>query len=203
MTDETYEQILNLILNRKLAGGTVLQERRLCESLGVSRTPMREALGRLEGEGLIMRSNDRSLIVRLVSLEEYLNSLEVRLLVEPHAAFNAAKSMPDDVLRRLRKALNAIEPKHRPSAAAHWNLDDTLHETIADFGGNPLILKIIKEMRRLTKMFERQKLPERIAPGWVEHNALLTSLEQRSEKSAFETMTKHLRQARQSILDTL
>jgi len=203
VTDGAYAQVLKMILSRELSGGTVLQERILCETLGVSRTPMRETLRRLEGEGLIIRSNDGSLMIRLVSLEEYLNSLEVRLLIEPHAAFNAAKAMPDDVVKRLRRGLNAIAPKNAPSAKAHWKFDDQLHETVACYGGNPLVAQIVKDMRRLTKMFEQQKMPERNAPGWAEHDALVAALEAHAQQRAADAMTKHLRQARRSILDTL
>jgi DNA-binding GntR family transcriptional regulator len=164
---------------------------------------MRETLRRLEGEGLVIRSNDGSLMIRLVSLEEFLNSLEVRLLVEPHAAFTAAKSMPDEVLKRLRRGLMAIEPKTMPTAGAHWKFDDQLHETIGLYGGNPLVARIIKDMRRLTKMFEQQKMPERVAPGWAEHEELVKALEAHDQKRAADAMTVHLRQARRSILDTL
>ena len=203
VTDDAYTHVLKLILGRELPGGSVLQERLLCESLGVSRTPMRETLRRLEGEGLISRSADGTLMVRRVSLEEYLNSLEVRVLVEPHAAFNAAKVMPEDVLRRLRKSLNAIAPQNKPSSAAHWKFDDSLHESIGSYGGNPLVAQIIAEMRRLTKMFERQEAPDRVAPGWAEHDALLAALEAGHQQRALETMADHLQQVRRGLLNSL
>ncbi len=199
--DDTYRHVLHLILDRKLAGGSVLQERRMSEQMGVSRTPLREALRRLEGEGLVTRAIGGMLMVRLVSLEEYLQSLEVRLLIEPRAACGAAGTMPKGHVRRLHKALQAIDPRHNPTPAQHWAFDDDLHESIGDHGGNPLIANIIREMRRLTKMFERQRLPERNAPGWNEHKVLLEAIARRDGDAAAKAMTDHLRCARQSILE--
>ena len=203
VADGAYSHVLGMILNRELSAGSILQERLLCEDLRISRTPMRETLRRLEGEGLVVRTAGGTLMVRRVSLEDFLHSLEVRLLIEPQAAFNAARSMPDDVLRRLRKALNAIVPSNKPSSAAHWKFDDSLHDSIGAHGGNPLASRIIVEMRRLTKMFERQTAPDRIAPGWTEHSALLEALERRLQQRAHDTMVEHLRQARKGLLESL
>ena len=65
-----------MILARELPGGTIIQERKLAASLGISRTPMREALVRLEGEGWLIRLTDRLLSVKVVDLEEFLHALK-------------------------------------------------------------------------------------------------------------------------------
>ncbi len=173
----------------------------MSEQLGVSRTPLREALRRLEGEGLVTRALGGMLMVRLVSLEEYLQSLEVRLLIEPHAAFSAARSLPTDHVQRLLRALYAVDPQHNPTPAQHWAFDDDLHESIGDHSGNLLIAKTIREMRRPTKMFERQRLQERNAPGWNEHKVLLEAIARRDAEAASDAMINHLRSARRSILE--
>ena len=68
-----YDFVLEMIVNRELPSGTVIQERKLAGSLGVSRTPMREALGRLEGEGWLVRLTDRLLSVKVVTLNDRAN----------------------------------------------------------------------------------------------------------------------------------
>ena len=203
ITEGTYRHVLGMILSRELPGGTIIQERRMAEALKISRTPLREALGRLEGEGLIVRRSERLLSVRLVSLEEYLHSLEVRLLIEPHAAVLAAAAIPDEKLRHLRALLEAISPDRAHSSDMHWTFDDDLHGTIGTFSGNPLLARTVRGMRRLTKMFERQRLPDRNAPGWQEHEAVLAALEQRDGARAGRAMETHLRMARSSLLESL
>ncbi|CAM2865314.1 GntR family transcriptional regulator [Komagataeibacter xylinus] len=202
LTEETYEHMLDLILSRKLPGGTIIQERRMAEDLGVSRTPMREAIGRLEGEGLVVRHNARLLAVRHVSLDEYLQSLEVRLLVEPYAANIAAEHIPTERLAELRRSLRSIDPSHTFSPAQHWVFDDNLHGAIGEYCENGLIAKTIQGMRRFTKMFERQSLAERNAPGWAEHESILSALETRDGALASKAMTRHLRTARKTVLDS-
>ena len=73
-----------MLLSGELGGGAIVQDRRLAERLGLSRTPVREALGRLEGEGLLRREG-RVLIVNAVSVEDIMEILAVRRVVEAEA----------------------------------------------------------------------------------------------------------------------
>ncbi|NVN11587.1 GntR family transcriptional regulator [Nguyenibacter vanlangensis] len=203
LTDATYEHVLDLILSRRLPGNTIIQERRMAEELGVSRTPMREALGRLEGEGLIVRHGPRTLAVRLVSLEEFLQSLELRLLIEPHAASVSALHIPDDRLAELRRSLRSIDPRQDHPPAMHWVFDDNLHGAVGEYCKNDLTANTLLAMRRLTKMFERQHLPERTAPGWKEHDEILSALETRDGARARRAMAEHLKTARKNVLEII
>ena len=83
LADVAYNSVFRMILQRELASGTVIQERKLADSLGISRTPMREALKRLEGEGWLVRLTDRLSSVKVVTLDEYLQALQVRRLWNP------------------------------------------------------------------------------------------------------------------------
>ncbi|MGO7199991.1 GntR family transcriptional regulator, partial [Rhizobium ruizarguesonis] len=73
LADETYRSLLADILSARLAGGSVVQQRRLATKHAVSRSPMRHALGRLEGEGLLVRNEKGVLSVRVISLKDYLD----------------------------------------------------------------------------------------------------------------------------------
>ena len=76
-----------MIHQRDFKGGQQIVELRLAEQLGISRTPIRQALMRLEGEGLLQKSGSRHYFVRRVELQEYLHSLKVRELLEAEAAY--------------------------------------------------------------------------------------------------------------------
>src|SRR6056297_3412186 len=75
-----YRAVSELIHRRRLRGGEIIVEARLAETLNLSRTPLREALQRLEGEGLVIKLANRSFMVRQVDLTEYLQCLKVREL---------------------------------------------------------------------------------------------------------------------------
>ena len=75
LAEVAYDSVFRMILSRELPGGTVIQERKLADALGISRTPTREALVRLEGEGWLVRLTERLLSVKVVTLEEYLQAL--------------------------------------------------------------------------------------------------------------------------------
>src|ERR1700729_3674112 len=108
LANTAYRTVLNKILSHELPGGSVIQERKLAEAMGVSRSPMRDALGRLEGEGLLVRLTDRLLTVRVITLEDYLNSLDVRGMVEPQSAALAVRAMRPEDLAMLRHHLELL-----------------------------------------------------------------------------------------------
>ena len=78
LSNQAHQAISEMIQRRRLRGGEVIVELRLAEVLNISRTPLREALQRLEGEGLVIKGTGRSFMVRHVDLREYLQSLKVR-----------------------------------------------------------------------------------------------------------------------------
>ena len=99
-----YERLHGMVLSGVIAGGQVIQERRLAGQLGLSRTPVREALGRLEGEGLLRREG-RHLLCSNVSVAEVMEILSVRRLLEAEAARSAAVRLPLPQLEGLRAAI--------------------------------------------------------------------------------------------------
>jgi len=202
LADETYETLLEEILSAQLAGGTVVQERRLAERLGVSRSPMRDALGRLEGQGLLVRNAKGVLIVRVITLVDYLNSVAVRLLLEPAAAALAAESIEAEEVAQLVEMLQAIDADPDPEPATVWGFDDSLHDGIAIASGNPFMADTIKQMRRYTTIFERQRKLAQRKPGLSDHQAILEALAARDAEAARAAMAAHLDQIRKNVLAT-
>jgi DNA-binding GntR family transcriptional regulator len=83
----------------------------------------------------------------------------------------------------------------------HWACDDRLHEMIAERSGNPFLAKMIRDMRRYTKIFERQTVPMRYKPGVEDHRRILSALASRKPDKARDAMAEHIRQVRKRILD--
>ena len=195
-----YRSVLDDILTCRLPGGSVIQERKLALALGVSRSPMREALNRLEGEGLLVRLNDRLLTVRVITLQDYLHSLDVRALIEPQAAALATPNVRTEEIAELDRLLLTIESVGEPTPEQHWEFDDLLHDTLGDRAGNPFLADTIHEMRRYTKIFERQTVPARKGPGVADHRKLINALAARRPDQVKSAMTEHIRNVRKRTL---
>lgn len=197
-----YNAVFDMILSRELAGGTVIQERKLADALAISRTPMREALIRLEGEGWLVRLTDRLLSVKIVNMDEYLQALSVRLLLEAEAIERATERLPTDRLEDLRAQIEDLKQDPEPNSAKHWDFDDALHNTIAEASGNQVMAQIIRELRSITRLFEGQTVPQRQTPGLVEHEAIIQALEAGDAKQARDCMIAHLNIVRAGVLDS-
>lgn len=203
LSQVAYDFVLRMIVNRDLPGGTVIQERKLADSLGVSRTPMREALGRLEGEGWLVRLTDRLLSVKVVTLDEYLQALQVRRLLESEAIVVATPRMNKRQLVKLRADVQALSDHPHPTSEMHWRVDGNLHGAIAEASGNSVMASMIANLRLVTQLFEVQTVPRRITPGCAEHLAILDALIAGDPSMARKAMRIHLDRVRAGVMDDL
>jgi len=181
-----------MILSRELPSGTVIQERKLAESLSVSRTPMREALGRLEGEGMLVRLTERLLAVRVVTLDEFLHALQVRRMLEPETIVLAAPKMDKTIVRDLVDRVKALIDHPEPSLERHWELDQAIHRCIAEATGNLVLADTIDKLRLSIQLFEIQSVPARVNPGCQEHLEILNAIDAEDPARARKAMRTHL-----------
>jgi len=195
-SDTAYRMVSDLIRKRELRGGEVIVEAKLAELLGISRTPLREALQRLEGERLIVKKGGRSFVVRYVDLAEYLHSLKVREILESEAAALAVGHISADELAALRSeigALSADTSKPHAHTHAHWQSDDNLHGVIADASGNPVMAQIIRDLRVTTRLFEISRIADRVVLDDAEHLAILDALESGDPRNARRAAQAHIK----------
>jgi DNA-binding GntR family transcriptional regulator len=197
-----YEQLRARLLSGALASGSVIQERRLADELGFSRTPIREALQRLEGEGLLTRQ-DRFLRVVEITVREVMEILAVRQSLESDAARAACGRMPGALLQEIRARLAAMADPAAVSDDTHWGVDDLVHLTIARESGNRLLLRLISDLRQKTRLFGLHRIPSRFEPGKAEHLAILDALEAGDAEEAARRMRAHIGHAREGILSAL
>ncbi|EUB99522.1 transcriptional regulator, GntR family [Rhizobium sp. CF080] len=205
---QAYEQILNLILSGQAEPGVMVTERRLADTLNMSRTPIRDALLMLEGEGLLIRQGSRGLQVKQTRVEDYMDALQVRQMLEPEAARLAAGRMPADELDQLREALNALiddarHGKTKPERASVRDVDDRLHGGIGDAAGNPQLAQIIRTLRRQTQIFDLRSVPERLESTCQEHLDIVGALRDGRGDDAAKAMRQHLDHVRDSIIRRL
>jgi DNA-binding GntR family transcriptional regulator len=197
-----YDRILDKILSGKLNAGTALQDRAIAESLQISRTPVREALAKLESEGLAIRLG-RLLAVREVSPREMMEILRVRMMLETEGIALAIPQISAAVVAQARARIEALMSDPRPDADRHWGVDDFLHLSIADATGNSILAGLVRDLRRRTRMFNLKRMPERFLPGCLEHLAIVEALEQLDVSAARQAMATHLANTKESILQKL
>lgn len=201
---QVYRALIDMISRKELVAGSVLQERKLAEALGVSRTPLREALNRLSGTGLLVRQPSGALTVRPFDIQDYIEILHVRRLLEGEtAALAAARGVDPEAVRRVREQITSLISNKAPSADDHWAVDDAVHELTAAAAGSRLLAKLIRDLRQRTRMFDVKRLPERFLPGGQEHLAILDALETGDPETARRVMTAHIENVKVSILRDL
>jgi len=203
---QAYERILELILGGGASPGELVNERRLAETLNMSRTPVRDALLMLEGEGLLLRQGSRGLQVKQMRIEDFLGALQVRLLLEPAVARMSAGKVPVAISASLRAQIaeaqmqDAGQPADR---ALVRDIDEGLHGAIADTVDNQQLSSIIRTMRRQTQMFDLRSMPERLSDTCLEHLTILDALEAGDGEAAALAMAAHLTRVRDSIISRL
>jgi len=195
-----YDQLLDMLLSRRLEPDDVVQERRLAAELGLSRTPLREAMHRLEGEGMLARRSDGALVVPRLDVEETLEVLSVRRLLEVEAAGAAAGRIPKRVIEALRRRIQALLAAEDPSSPERLLLDLDLHRAIGEASGNRCLARMIADLRRRTQLFATRRTPERLEPICAEHLAILAALEVAEPEAARRAMADHIDATRAGII---
>jgi DNA-binding GntR family transcriptional regulator len=198
-----YEQILDALVAGKLPGGSIIQERLLARLLNLSRTPVREAISRLEGEGLLQRISPRVMMVNRVTVSEVLEILAVRRLLEVEAVGLATGHMTEEETAGLIGRVEALLAAQTVTAEAYHLLDDDIHEGIARAGGNQTLRAIVVDLRRKTAMFDLRRVPERFRPSCEEHLAILRAIRMGDSAAAQTEIARHIGNVRQSILRRL
>src|SRR4051812_11847034 len=154
LVEEAYHQILARIVRGELPGGSELKSTRLSRELGVSRTPVVQALSRLIADGIVTQRPNMRAVVRPGAENWLVEIHELRLLLEPPAAARAAKLMPAEALVQLQRAADAVLPEQDAGWAVRAReFDFQFHLGIADHAGNqPLRSAIYKcwEYKRMS-----------------------------------------------------
>lgn len=198
-----YTEIARLIEKKELPAGEVVVEQNLAAYLGISRTPVRQALQRLELEGLLVKSNTKSFFVRKVDLKEYLQSLKAREIMEAAAAGMCVELAPAERIAAAKATLQRLKASDHYNQEEHWASDKEVHDIVADFCGNQVIGNIVKSLRVTTKLFEVERLAERLEPDTRQHEVILDKIEQRDAAGARKAMADHIKSLFQFALDTV
>jgi DNA-binding GntR family transcriptional regulator len=177
--NRVYQHLKSAILERIHAEGALLSEAEIAATVGVSRTPVREALLRLESEGLVALYPKRGVLVLPVSAQEIDDVIDARRLVEVHAA-GRVWARRAQLVPRLEPLLDSMrEARDSGSVVALMTADRCFHATVVDAGGNRILADVYQRLRdrqmRIGIATMRAE-PERMDRAVAEHTELLDAL---------------------------
>jgi DNA-binding GntR family transcriptional regulator len=195
-TERAYAYTKQRVLDATYAGGDLLTEGEVADALGISRTPVREAFLRLEGEGLLRLYPKRGALVVPVSAGEVEAVMETRVLVE-RFAFGKAIERGADVTGAMEAAIARQEER-----AADGDLDGfveadrAFHTVLVAAAGNPIVLSLYESLRdRQQRMgvTALRREPRRLAEILDEHRALTSAVAGGDAARTLDVLDAHLR----------
>ncbi len=197
--DRAYAAIKSDLLSLKLRPGSIIQEEVLALQLGLSRTPVREALHRLGQEGLVRTLPKKGTIVADISLDDVREVFQVRLAVEPLAARLAAEVMPREEIHRLIELHSAP----RESTDEFPTGDRELHRSIARHCGNRRLGSFLESLMDETTRILHMSNPAALALGHEHHLRILQAMEARDGATAEQIMREHILTLQRSLISQL
>jgi DNA-binding GntR family transcriptional regulator len=200
--DAVYQEIRQRILDGKLLPSSTLNQEQLAATLEVSTTPLREALRRLETEGLVRSTAHRDITVASLSLEEFTSLWEVREELDAMAVALAARRYTPDDRERMRSAAEAMSKDgdhHR-----NVELNREFHTAIYYACHNLVLIELLNVLWDRADRYRRLITATSSATGTaLEHQTLLGLVLDRRAKEAARLMRGHLRQSGELIEQSL
>lgn len=198
-SERAYQALRRDIIDGHLSPGAVLGEVEQSERLGLSRTPLREAIGRLVAEGLAEPSTGRGVVVTRVSLAEADLLFDLRTALEGLAARRAARHADPGLFADLAGRFESATVPLRNGAdpTGYYALTEELDAAVDEACANPYLAQNLRGLRvHLTRLrrFSRRD-PVRLAASATEHAAIAHALAARNPELAVATTTMHLQHA--------
>lgn len=201
ISDQIYEHLKQKILCGDIEPGERLMQIQVAETLKISRTPVREAICRLEQDGLVERLPQGGVIVSPVDRRTIKEVFGIRGVLEAYAVGLACdRIMPEEIsmLRKLMdqamQMLNSKEINRETKLKGMFELNCRFHDTIYQATGNSYLLNLIRDLRDIVRRLRYLGLraDHTWTQVWEEHGQLINLLELRDKESAIELIKKHL-----------
>jgi DNA-binding GntR family transcriptional regulator len=206
MVDGVYASLLSAIVERRLGAGTPLSQNRLATHLGVSRTPVREALLRLEREGLVTRLPEAGFAVATITADEVNEACDLLELLDTFVYLRAAAALESEQVAELFELADVLLRSVESGDSSGWKLaDKRYHQIVIDAADNRFVAESVQQVRRRVQRFWLQEplFDGRLRTCAQDHIALAHALADRDEQVLRETVQAHIGRMRQSVLQSL
>ncbi len=192
--EEVAERLRQRIFNRELTPGSWIDELKIAEELGISRTPLREALKVLAAEGLVTMKVRRGAYVTESSAKDLADVYHLLALLETDAAETVARSATDAQLEEL-SALHAELEQAVDDAERFFALNEAFHLRLLELADNKWRLQMVQDLRKAMKLHRQHSLQKagRLQESLAEHRTLMAALTARDGKRSARSMQAHFR----------
>ena len=197
LKEKAYRVIREMIVGGDLPPGKVLNERELVEHLGVSRTPIREALHRLEKENLVTIIPQRGAFVCEITTKVIHEIYQLREIIEPQLIRMVTGDMSEEALQEFRSAFLALNMDAYDELA---KLDNDFHLAVLDSVGNEYMTQMMDNMYAQNERirFQLTRMPKRLQETVAEHVGIIDAMLAGDPEAAAKAMLEHLMNSRKA-----
>jgi DNA-binding GntR family transcriptional regulator len=191
-----YEHLREEILSNRLPAGTELQEVVLSQQLGVSRGPIRESIGRLAAEGLVLVRPRRGAVVRSLSRAEFLEAYQVREALEMMAVRLAVPRLSDEDFSSLQGLIDSMEGHaERGDVVAFFEANVAFHAALFEMSGNRKLEETYRQILGQMGRYRMRSLALRgnLQRSVAEHRAILRAARRGDVERAVHLISEHIR----------
>ena len=201
---EVAERVREMIRRGDLVAGQKVDEKVLCESMGVSRTPIRESLRILHSEGLIDLIPHKGAYISTPKIEEIKDMFEVMGMLEGMCARLATKRMGASDLKKIRSLHNELEHHYaRQDREMYLEVNNVFHLLVQELSGNKALQDVLKGLRQKILLYRHRQLYQknRFDQSMREHREILAAFEKRDARLAEISLKHHLKKQCEALVD--
>ena len=201
LRDQVYDRLRAAILSGEMAPGAPVIEADVATALGASRTPVREALRRLETEGMLEPRGGRGTVVRELARDEVDCIFEIREALETLAARRASRHMEARDYSEIARLVGRMR-KHVDDPAEMERLDTAFHDYILSHADGQRLKRMLGDLRSdiLPWRFIALATPERRRGTIEEHEAMLEAMKSRDEAAIVSATSRHIENTRAAVM---
>lgn len=203
LANQVYERLEQSILDEVYPQGSVLSEGKLSEELGVSRTPVREALTRLEAEGFVANRSE-GIVVLGITEKDVEDMYQIKLAADPLAAAEAALHIDDRILAQMKDIIDQQEYfAMKGNVEKVKNLDTEFHDLIYKACGSVVFETVLSPLHHKLSKYRKTSLAQsnRLNASVEEHKEIYEGLAARDSAKVKVLMLNHVESARKSICE--
>lgn len=206
LVENVYASLVSAIAEGRLGPGTPLSQNKLATRLGVSRTPVREALLRLVSDGLVQRTPDVGFVVARITPAEVNEACDLLEVLDAFVYLRAAKALDDGRRADLLELASRLVRHAEAGDTEAWrDSDRRYHEIIIDAAGNRFVAEYLQQLRRRVQRFwiSKPHFDGRLRMCSQDHITLAQAMLDREDAVLSETIHEHIEHLRRGVLDRL